>query len=96
MIHDGEGHTILYQVQQALDSYIQKVAGKINASHSVSIEEKANFERLWRATSMNTNWLGHFDKPQNNRYLATQFLFRASLHHVNLVLSYRRLTPIPI
>ena len=50
MIHDGEGHTILYQVQQALDSYIQKVAGKINASHSASIEEKANFERLWRAT----------------------------------------------
>ena len=28
------------QLKVAMDSYIQKVAGKINASHSVSIEEK--------------------------------------------------------
>ena len=40
MIHDCEGQTILYQLQVTLDPYIQKVAGKINASHSVPIEEK--------------------------------------------------------
>ena len=36
----AKGKRFCTQLKVAMDSYIQKVAGKINASHSVPIEEK--------------------------------------------------------